>query len=345
MGGQFERLGEGTDWTVAALASRILQSLPAERRRSLVPPPGINRKALSDRLRVEATQSGTIVNPSAMDSIGDVFAPEGVLSQHLPGYEHRREQVVMAEAVTVAMQDGKHLIVEAATGVGKSLAYLVPAALRALSGGGQVIISTNTINLQEQLINKDLPAVETVLEAMDIPKGTLRYTQLKGRGNYLCFKRWAHAQVNATGDMETARVLGKTLNWLQTTETGDRGELSLPRAEGGIFSRLSAQGAMGCPAPEGPCFLRHARYSAATAHIIVVNHALLMSDVVMGGGLLPDHSALVIDEAHHLEDVATRHLGFSINQQQFEADIAALEGDRGVLSDAIRSLALEHLPG
>ena len=336
---QFERLGEGTDWTVAALASRILQSLPAEQRRSLLAPPGVDRKALSDRLRVEATQSGTIVNPSAIDNIGDVFAPDGALSQHLPGYEHRREQVLMSEAVTVAMQDGKNLIVEAGTGVGKSLAYLVPAALRALSGGGPVIVSTNTINLQEQLIHKDLPAVETVLETMGIPRGTLRSTQLKGRGNYLCFKRWAHAQSSAIGDMETARVLGKTLHWLQTTETGDRGELSLPRAEGGIFNRLSAQGAMGCPAQEGPCFLRRARYAAQTAHIIVVNHALLMSDVVMGGGLLPDHSALVIDEAHHLEDVATRHLGFSVNQPQFEADIAALEGERGVLADAIRSLS------
>ena len=336
---QFERLGEGTDWTVAALASRILQSLPAERRRSLLAPPGVDRKALSDRLRVHATQSGTIVNPSAMDHIGDVFAPGGVLSQHLPEYEHRREQVLMSEAVTVAMQDGKNLIVEAGTGVGKSLAYLVPAALRALSGGGPVIISTNTINLQEQLINKDLPAVETVLETMGIPRGTLRSTQLKGRSNYLCFKRWTHAQSIAIGDMETARVLGKTLHWLQTTETGDRGELTLPRAEGGIFSRLSAQGAVGCPAQEGPCFLRRARFAAQTAHIIIVNHALLMSDVVMGGGLLPDHSALVIDEAHHLEDVATRHLGFSVNQGQFEADIAALEGERGVLADAIRSLS------
>ncbi len=333
---QFVRLGAGGDWTVGRIATQLLDSAAPSKRRTLLAPPGIDHNELRARLRVEATQSSTIVNPTAVDAIADVFAPDGILSQNLPAYEHREQQVKMAAAVSEAINGGSHLVVEAGTGVGKSLAYLVPAALRALSGGGPVVVSTNTINLQDQLMTKDVPAVEDVLEAMGIPKGTLRVAQLKGRANYLCFKRWLHAQSSEGNDFDTSRVLGKTLNWLQTTETGDRGELSLPRNESAIFSRLSSQGAMGCPSPDGPCFLRKARYAAQTAHIVIVNHAMLMSDVAMGGGLIPDHSALIIDEAHHLEAVATRHLGFSVNQQQFESEITGLQGERGVLSDTVR---------
>ena len=342
---QFVRLGTGGDWTVGRIASQLLDSAAPNKKRTLLAPPGIDRNELNARLRVETAQSTTIVNASAVDAISNVFAPEGILSENLPAYEHREQQVRMASAVSDAINDGSHLVVEAGTGVGKSLAYLVPAALRALSGGGTVVVSTNTINLQDQLMTKDVPAVEDVLEAMGIPKGTLRVAQLKGRANYICFKRWLHAQASETNDFDNARVLGKTLNWLQTTETGDRGELSLPRYESAIFSRMSAQGAMGCPSPDGPCFLRKARYAAQTAHIVVVNHAMLMSDVAMGGGLIPDHSALIIDEAHHLEAVATRHLGFSVNQQQFESEVTGLQGERGVLSDTVRIITAKSTSG
>ncbi len=342
---QFVRLGTGGDWTVGRIASQLLDSAAPNKKRTLLAPPGIDRNELNARLRVETAQSTTIVNASAVDAISNVFAPEGILSENLPAYEHREQQVRMASAVSDAINDGSHLVVEAGTGVGKSLAYLVPAALRALSGGGTVVVSTNTINLQDQLMTKDVPAVEDVLEAMGIPKGTLRVAQLKGRANYICFKRWLHAQASETNDFDNARVLGKTLNWLQTTETGDRGELSLPRYESAIFSRMSAQGAMGCPSPDGPCFLRKARYAAQTAHIVVVNHAMLMSDVAMGGGLIPDHSALIIDEAHHLEAVATRHLGFSVNQLQFESEVTGLQGERGVLSDTVRIITAKSTSG
>ena len=342
---QFVRLGTGGDWTVGRIASQLLDSAAPNKKRTLLAPPGIDRNELNARLRVETAQSTTIVNASAVDAISNVFAPEGILSENLPAYEHREQQVRMASAVSDAINDGSHLVIEAGTGVGKSLAYLVPAALRALSGGGTVVVSTNTINLQDQLMTKDVPAVEDVLEAMGIPKGTLRVAQLKGRANYICFKRWLHAQASETNDFDNARVLGKTLNWLQTTETGDRGELSLPRYESAIFSRMSAQGAMGCPSPDGPCFLRKARYAAQTAHIVVVNHAMLMSDVAMGGGLIPDHSALIIDEAHHLEAVATRHLGFSVNQLQFESEVTGLQGERGVLSDTVRIITAKSTSG
>ncbi|MBM3957115.1 MAG: hypothetical protein FJ313_03595, partial [Gemmatimonadetes bacterium] len=224
----------------------------------------------------------------------------------------------------------------AGTGVGKSFAYLVPAALHALGGGGTVIVSTNTINLQEQLSQKDIPVVARLLEVLGLPAGALRVAQLKGRANYLCYRRWAHAMATPPEDEREARVLGKCLVWLQDTATGDRHEVALLR-DGAMFARLSAQGASKCPPQEGPCFLRKARADAFGADIVVVNHALVLSDLAMDGGLLPAHDALIIDEAHHLETVATRHLGFEVVQQQLIGSIQSLDGDRGLIADLGRT--------
>ena len=149
----------------------------------------------------------------------------------------------MALAVDEAII-GKHkVLIEAGTGVGKSLAYLVPSTLRALAGGEPVVISTNTINLQEQLVKEDIPALKRVLTTLGIPKDSLKVAQLKGRANYLCMRRWSNAHLNSEPDAETARVMGKCLVWLQSTKTGDRSELALPRGQSGVFSRISAQGA------------------------------------------------------------------------------------------------------
>jgi DNA polymerase-3 subunit epsilon/ATP-dependent DNA helicase DinG len=251
----------------------------------------------------------------------------------MPGYEPRPQQAQMAAAVASAIAEGAHTVIEAGTGVGKTLAYLVPAALHASSGGKPVIVSTNTINLQEQLLGKDLPVARGVMEGLrqqTTGPTELRAAQLKGRANYICFKKWAYAaQSGAAADID-ARVVAKCLIWLQETETGDRAEIGLGR-EGAAFARLSAQGAKGCPSPDGPCFLRKARSEAQGADIIVINHSLLLSEVAHDAGLLPEHDALIIDEAHHLEAVATRHLGFDVTEPQLGADLAPLQGERGLI--------------
>jgi len=338
---QLARLGRDDEWTVGTLAARVTAALPTERRRSLVGPLGVDLPELTKRLR-PALASGHSDEPrfelqeTGPQAVGRLFHSGAALEALLPGFEHRQQQVEMAAAVASAIEDGKHLIVEAGTGVGKSLAYLMPAALHALAGGGPVIVSTNTINLQEQLVQKDIPVVEGLLESLGMPPGALRVAQLKGRANYLCYRRWAHAQANPAQDAREARVMGKCLVWLQETGTGDRGEISLQR-DGGIFARMSAQGAATCPPTEGPCFLRKARTDAHRADIVVVNHSLVLSDLAMGGGLLPAHDALVIDEAHHLEATATRHLGLELYQQQFLSSLQALDGGRGLIADLGRS--------
>lgn len=240
----------------------------------------------------------------------------------MEGFERRDEQLAMAEAVRRALTSGERLVVEAGTGVGKSLAYLAPSALHAVRNGARVVISTNTINLQEQLIGNDIPLVRSLLEDAGIDG--LRATQLKGRRNYLCLLRWTAAsspQRQQTLSADEARVLVKIAFWLPRTETGDVAELALTQDEDQVWNRLSAQeescSSSNCPfVRDGSCFLVRARKRAEASHLVVVNHALLLSDVRTGGALIPPHDHVIIDEAHHLESEATRQFGFEASEER-----------------------------
>ena len=236
-------------------------------------------------------------------------------------FEERPEQIGMTRSVARAIEDGEDLLVEAGTGTGKSLAYLIPAALWALRNGRRVIVSTNTINLQEQLVQKDAPALVALLRdglggALGEEAATrLRVVTLKGRRNYLCLRRVAQERMAGPASDEEAALLGRLLVWLQETESGDRGELVLSIEEDRLWSRYSAEGedcltGGNCPfVREGTCFMLRARRAAEAAHIVIINHALLLSDLAAGGTALPSADTIVIDEAHHLEDAATTHLG------------------------------------
>ncbi|MBU80745.1 MAG: hypothetical protein CL724_04585 [Chloroflexi bacterium] len=349
---EFSRLAAASGWSTGVLAGRILDHVDSAATFQAAGEIRPDPRDLSSRLRVNQACVGTLGDPGAENpkihggpgdatkgtTISDVFGADGHLSRELPDYEHRSQQERMAGLVAAAIEDGEHLIVEAGTGVGKSMAYLVPAALHTLSGGRRIVVSTNTINLQEQLIAKDIPAAQAVLGAIGYPEGALTVAQLKGRSNYLCYRRWSHSKSAADMTIPEARLLAKTMVWLETTASGDRSELRLNRDDQAAVTRMSAQGARGCPAPDGPCFLRTARGRAHHADIVIINHSLLMADLVMGGGLLPEHDALIIDEAHHLESVATSNFGFRVDQRQIEGDLSGLSGDRGAVSDSIRAL-------
>ncbi|MFQ6020108.1 MAG: ATP-dependent DNA helicase, partial [Dehalococcoidia bacterium] len=219
----------------------------------------------------------------------------------------------------------QRLMVEAGTGTGKSLAYLIPAACHALANGSRVVVSTATINLQEQLSGKDIAALKSLLQARPGPAEggparELRSAQLKGRRNYLCLRRFAAMQGAAALSDDEAKLMARLLIWLVEAESGDRSELNLSPAEEALWPRLSAEGmdcqAQNCPfVAEGTCFLHRARRRAEAAHIVVVNHALLLSDVAVGGYLLPPYDNLIVDEAHHLEEEATRRFGFSAREE------------------------------
>jgi DNA polymerase-3 subunit epsilon/ATP-dependent DNA helicase DinG len=237
-------------------------------------------------------------------------------------FEERPEQREMAQAVRTAIAEGGHWLIEAGTGVGKSLAYLLPAALHAIRNGERVVISTNTHNLQEQLLTKDIPALRDILTAAGvIADGSgLRATLLKGRANYLCLRRWIASYGAGLADPDFARLAASMLLWLPETETGDRSELNLDHDEYLTWQRFSAQDT-DCLARqntfvrEGTCFLQRARKSAESAHIIVVNHALLLADLASGGSAIPAYEHLVIDEAHNLEDTATQQFGGTVSRR------------------------------
>ena len=337
---QITLLGESSHTPLSALVRRILDGADS----ALLPTSGtitgIDPKELSQRLRSAGRTSS--IEPHKYDQderdarkiseiVEEIFGEGGSLEKSLAGFESRPEQIEMARAVAEAIENKEHLVVEAGTGVGKSLAYLIPSVLHAIRSGEKVLVSTNTINLQEQLISKDVEITAAAIAEFGEPAEKMQAAQLKGRANYICFKRWQNAVLSTEPNDVESKLLSKLLVWLRDTETGDRNELALGRLTP-MFSRFSAQGAMMCPSNEGPCFLRKARNQANASNVVIINHALLMSDIAMGGGLLPDHDVLIVDEAHHLESTATTHLGFSVNQFQLENELRLLTGARGLLS-------------
>jgi ATP-dependent DNA helicase DinG len=273
-------------------------------------------------------------------SVEALLGPRGRLSQVLPGWEHRPEQLAMAREVERAFAERRMLVAEAGTGTGKTLAYLVPAAL----SGRKVVISTATKTLQDQLFHKDLPLVQKGL-GLDV-----RATLVKGRANYLCLHRLERVErepslLGPGADEGFAQVHA----WAARTETGDRAELELPDDFSG-WPRLSTtrETCLGarCPLHEA-CFVTRLRARAEASDIIVVNHALFFADLALrtsrgnGEGVLPRYDAVVFDEAHALEDAATEYFGVGVSSFRFE-DLArdaqvALEpsDDRGGMLAAL----------
>ncbi len=293
-----------------------------------VPPP----QATGEPLQAEA------FTPLSPDEIAAMLEPGGVLAQHFSQFEYRPQQVTMAKAVARALSQPHHLIVEAGTGTGKSIAYLLPAARFALENNTRVVVSTNTKNLQDQLLQKDIPTVQAVL---DTP---LKAAVLKGRANYLCPHRLEGLLEQKIQRPEEARVLAKVLVWLHQGGSGDRGEITLRgAAENAVWQRISAD-APACTAEaclrhtRGLCPLQRARMAAEQAHIVVVNHALLLSDVASGNRVLPEYNYLIVDEAHHLESATTQALSFTITPADLRRMFSELGGPKaGLLGRLVSS--------
>ena len=296
------------------------------------------------------SRAGRIAGASV--TVDAVFAPDGPLARRLTGYEDRPQQRDLAAAIEGTFRDGGALVAEAGTGVGKSLAYLVPAIGRAL-GGERVIVSTHTLPLQDQLVRKDLPALQAALGS------TVEVAVLKGRSNYLCPRRWQSFR-GLVATRDEARLLLKTLVWRTATLTGDRAELNLLGAEGDLWGRVSADDetcdARRCARVAGGCYLQRAREAAARAGIVVTNHALLLQDSRMRGVLLPETDHLVVDEAHRLEDVATDAFGLALEDRGMRralerlshspAVTSALRDERAVTAEDVRrEIASAHERG
>ena len=260
-----------------------------------------------------------------------LLEPGGMVAQCHAGYEHRPGQVAMAAEVAETLQGERMLLVEAGTGVGKSLAYLVPAVLWARSRGRRVVISTNTKNLQDQLMDHDLPLVAQVAPL------SFRAALLKGRANYLCLRQLFVLLSDLTGSLfRTERLAGAfLLAWVMASPTGDLERISAAAyaAIAGLAAavpRVRAEG-WSCAGPDCSyrevCRVEVARAVAANADVIVVNHALALNDAAER--LLPPYDRLVLDEAHNLEDVATEALAREVSVLSLQGLVRALQGESG----------------
>ncbi len=328
----------------AGLPPRMLKEIIAHGERASWPSAGFFQSALeeaarhprprdrSTRARSQASPKGPLFaatekarplepagkrSPLDTEELAGLLEDGGAFAAHFPGYEHRPQQVAMLRSVARAFSRGQHMLVEAPTGVGKSLAYLIPAVYWANQNGRRVVVSTNTINLQEQLYRKDLPDLAHVLPL------DFRASVLKGRSHYLCPARLQALRHRGPTSHDEARVLTKVLVWLSRAPDGDGDALFLPnKVERAIWAQLSAE-YEGCE-PEhcrhfrsGNCHFYNARHAAEAAHLVIVNHALLLADVAVQNRALPEYDYLIVDEAHHLEAATTNGLSF-------EADRASL---------------------
>lgn len=322
------RMGQSLDWQAnwplqQVLRQRAKEPVQAKKARLDAQGPLFEQPIKDEDRRVEGSAGA---EPLDVDDVAAVLDLGGKFAKYFDDYEYRPQQVDMLRSVTEALSTSQHLMVEAGTGTGKSFAYLIPAAYWSLKNNTRVVISTNTINLQDQLIKKDIP---DLCKALDMP---LRAAVLKGRSNYLCPRRLAAMRRRKPENVDEMRVLAKVLVWLLESHTGDRTEINLNgNVERMVWSRLSAEDE-GCrlevclKRTGGRCPFYRAKMAADNAHILVVNHALLLADTATGNRVLPPYDYLIVDEAHHLESATTNAMSFRVRAVDITRLIRELGG-------------------
>jgi DNA polymerase-3 subunit epsilon/ATP-dependent DNA helicase DinG len=350
---EITRLGQEIEsWGVGAAFDEAMQSRARERVNIQGQPHDTESLFGAAPKPLRPLRAREDVRPLDVPALSRLLEPGGRLARALPHFEHRPQQVEMLRRVARAFSDQKHLLVEAGTGTGKSLAYLIPAIQWAVQNGQRVVVSTNTINLQDQLIEKDLPDLQ---QALDVEFSA---AVLKGRANYLCPRRFEALRRHGPKNADEMRLVAKLLVWLTTADAdarrGDRASLTLTGpGEAHAWARLSAEDE-GCTTDrcaeqmEGLCPFFRARRAADAAHVVIVNHALLLADAALENRILPEYSRLVIDEGHHLEAATTDGLSFQVTRADVERLLRDLGGPRsgalgGLLSACRAALPVEQL--
>jgi ATP-dependent DNA helicase DinG len=300
-----------------------------------------------------------------LPTLHEFFSPSGILSKSSLAFEHRKGQYEMATAVESALNDKRHLIVEAGTGTGKTLAYLLPALRFARERQQRVILSTGTKNLQEQLYFKDVPFLESLL-------GPLKVCYMKGRANYLCkAKLYALRDSPLLSGLEEIEQFHQIATWEPSTKTGDRAELGHMPESSALWSKLDArtEACLGSTCPDWEqCFVTQMRRKALESELIIVNHHLFFADLNIkqqaadapDAGILPAAGAVIFDEAHELEDIASNYFGIGLTNARFDeltrdtetmlrakqASSSAIESACAILKDRSRMFfAALPLPG
>jgi ATP-dependent DNA helicase DinG len=333
---ELARLGvQATGWTLAPLLSHLAAGVTA--------PPFDLRQVRSERMRTERLVAlgdaceQTLEVPDTDEVLGE-FDAAGVVGRMYDGYERRDEQAQMAEAVLEAFGSSRCAAVEAGTGVGKSVAYLLPAARFAQLNGVAVGVATKTNNLMDQLMHHELPRLAEALG------GELRYTALKGYEHYLCLRKLQRL-FDGTPDAETAAALGMLLTWIAQSTWGDKDAVNLhwpPTLKPQVLASFSDCTKKRCRYFPNHCYLHGVRRRAAAAHIVVTNHALLFRDLTTDGGILPPIRHWVVDEAHAAEAEARDQLSLGTGYFEVKGLLGGLHtrGRGGSLSAIRAKIAL-----
>ncbi|MDB6029049.1 MAG: dinG [Verrucomicrobiales bacterium] len=293
--------------------------------------------------------------------VEEIFSPTGILSK-AKNFEYRPQQQQMAVAVAKALEGKEHLVVEAGTGVGKSLAYLIPAIIFAVTHSKKAVVSTHTINLQEQLVEKDLPMLERVLGALPEPI-KFSFTMLKGRQNYLCTRRLHKAMQQADSLFTTPEIseLRRIVEWSQQTKDGSLSDFDT-EPDPKVWAMVCSERGLCTPKLCGhqsdfvklpghtPCFFQRARSRILEADVLVLNHTLFFMNLgsiaedTAEGGILFKNDFVIFDEAHQVENVASKHIGLSVSSGQLRYSLQRLwnpRTEKGLLAslrkgDAVR---------
>ena len=283
-----------------------------------------NLAVFADSRETETRRAPAVAEPPAAhldpEQVRTFFSQDGPLAGTISGYEQRPQQSDMAAKIAQSLNEQKYLLLEAGTGVGKSMAYLLPLVLWCAASGQRAVVSTHTINLQEQLWKKDVPLLA---RASGVP---FQAALVKGRSNYLCLRRW-FAAVAGEHFPEEAAFLARVFSWLTVTKTGEKSELTMAPKDFDYWQTICGDADSclgGICRYQKHCFINRARRKAEDSDLIIVNHSLLFTDVRAENRVLPPYGPLVIDEAHHLEDAATAHLGRQVAQGVMHTFFAAM---------------------
>lgn len=314
--------GKGPEQSLADLLDGAISEVVSEGSRPWPPSAKAVAQGGPERSRPEVGGGERRAAGFDPEELAALLAPGGALAAGFSSYERREGQLEMLRSAAAAFRDGSVLVAEAGTGTGKSMAYLVPALAWASANREKVVVTTHTIPLQEQIYNKDLPFLSDRLPF------AFRTALVKGRGNYFCRLKWEEAvQDPASLPVAARRLYARLAVWMTETTEGDAAELNLRRDEEQAWSAVAVDG--GCLGERcrhrQSCPYLAARRRAEEADLLVVNHALLMADLATGGNVLPAYKYLVCDEAHHLADVASQHLGLTVD----EGELLQLLADTG----------------
>ncbi|OLO42537.1 ATP-dependent helicase DinG [Alkalihalophilus pseudofirmus] len=271
----------------------------------------IYRQLALRKKAVETEDEQSLTIQPLSEFINHIYTNSLEMQKIFPNYSVREGQLKMIDTVTKAYESRSHLLIEAGTGTGKSLGYLIPSLYFAKLHKKRIVVSTHTIPLQQQLLDRDIPTLKKLLPF------TFKASILKGRNHYLCLRKFEQRlQHHDDDNYDTLLSKGQILIWLTETRTGDLEELNLPSGGRAFWFEVQSD-SNSSTGPLCPwfsrCFYQHAKRSAQKADIVITNHALLFTDIVQEHSIIPSFSHVVVDEAHHFEEVATNHLGVSID--------------------------------